>query len=397
MSIGGWSRARLDRMRAIMAGHVARGTVPGLVTLVWRRGEAHVEALGVQAVGGRAPMRRDTIFRIASMTKPVVAVAAMILVEECRLRLDEPVDRLLPELANRRVLMRLDGPLDDTVPAQRPISLRDLLTLRMGFGFILGAADEWPIQRAMHERGVAVGPEPIVEPPEVWLANLGTLPLLRQPGEAWMYDTAADVLGVLVERAAGQPLEAFLRERIFEPLGMKDTGFSVPADKLDRLATCYHVAGAPGELAVFDAAAGGHWSRPPAFPSAAGGLVSTVDDYLAFGQMLLNKGRYGRERILSRPAVEVMTTDQLTAEQRTGAGPFLDDGRRGWGFGLSTIIRRDELAGVPGRFGWEGGYGTSWASDPSENLVAILMTQVVGFPGGIYDDFWTGVYQAIDD
>ncbi len=397
MSTGGWSKARLERMRAILVGHVERGDVPGLVTLVCRRGEVQVEALGVQAVGGSAPMRRDTIFRIASMTKPVVAVAALILVEECRLRLDEPVDRLLPELADRRVLKRLDGPLDDTVPAQRPISLRDLLTQRMGFGLLLGASDDWPIQRAMRERGLAAGPEPITDPPDAWLASLGSLPLMRQPGEAWLYDTASDVLGVLIARAAGQPLETFLRERIFQPLGMQDTGFRVLADQLHRLPPCYRGAGEHGELTVFDAAAGGHWSRPPAFPSGAGGLVSTVDDYLAFGQMLLNKGKYGRERILSRPAVEVMTTDQLTPEQRAAAGPLLDDNRRGWGFGLSVILRRDELAAVPGRFGWEGGYGTSWASDPSENLVAILMTQVLGFPGGIHNDFWTAVYQAIDD
>ena len=155
MRSGGLSRARLARMHDVMAGHVERGDVPGIVTLVSRRGEVHVDAIGVQAVGGSDPIRRDTIFRIASLTKPVVAAAAMILVEECRLRLDEPVDGLLPELADRKVLKRLDGPLDDTVPAKRSISLRDLLTLRMGFGLILGASSEWPIQRAMNERGLA--------------------------------------------------------------------------------------------------------------------------------------------------------------------------------------------------------------------------------------------------
>src|SRR3712207_814621 len=154
MPTGGFSRDRLSRMHAVMAGHVERGDVPGIVTLVSRRGEVHVDALGTMAFGGGAPMQRDTIFRIASITKPIVAVAAMILVEECRLRLDAPVDRFLPELADRSVLARPDAPLDQTVPAHRPISLRDLLTLRMGFGYIVDGSDDWPIHRAMDERGL---------------------------------------------------------------------------------------------------------------------------------------------------------------------------------------------------------------------------------------------------
>ncbi len=182
-------------------------------------------------------MRRDTIFRITSMTKPVTAAAAMILVEECKLRLDEPVDRLLPELADRKVLKRIDGPLDDTVPAHRPITVRDLLTFRMGFGLILGPQDKYPILKAASEQGIMVGPPkpPTLHAPDEWMRRFGTLPLMHQPGEKWLYNTASDVLGVLVARAAGQRLETFLRERIFEPLSMQDTDFSVPAEKLDRL------------------------------------------------------------------------------------------------------------------------------------------------------------------
>ena len=400
---GGFSKARLGRMRDVMAGHVEGGAMPGLVTLVSRRDEVHVETLGRMAADGGRPMERDTIFRIASMTKPVAAAAALILVEECRLRLDEPVDRLLPELADRRVLRRLEGPVDDTLPASRSITLRDLATFRLGFGIIMAPPDTFPIQKTMREQGVRMGPpRPQTEPaPDAWIRRFGTLPLMHQPGERWMYDTGSDVLGVLIARAAGQPFETFLRERLFEPLGMKDTAFSVPAGKIGRLATSYWSSPETGEMEVYDPAEGGEWSRPPAFPSAAGGLVSTGDDYLAFGRMLLNRGRHGAERILSRLSVEAMTTDQLTPEQKALSGfvpGFWDS--RGWGFGLSVITRRDGVAAVPGRFGWDGGLGTSWSSDPTEELVGILMTQRMWTsPQGpdVYHDFWTQAYQAIDD
>jgi CubicO group peptidase (beta-lactamase class C family) len=180
---------------------------------------------------------------------------------------------------------------------------------------------------------------------------------------------------------------------------MKDTGFSVPATKLDRLATSYWTHPQTGALELFDAAEGGQWSRPPAFPSGGGGLVSTVDDYLAFGQMMLNKGRHGGARILSRPSVELMTTDHLTPEQKADVGLFLGD-NRGWGFGVAMVTRCDDVAGSVGRFGWDGGLGTSSSSDPQEDMVGILMTQAAWTspsPPGVYLDFWTSVYQAIDD
>jgi CubicO group peptidase (beta-lactamase class C family) len=252
MNNSGLSRARLGRMHDVMAGYVERGEVPGIVTLVSRRGEVHVDAIGMQAVGDSDPMRRDTIFRISSMTKPITAAATMILVEECKVRLDEPVDRLLPELAGRKVLKRLDGSLQDTVPANRPITVRDLLTFRMGFG-----------------------------------------------------------------------------------------------------------------------------------------------------QMMLDQGKHGNERLLSRPSVETMTTDQLTPEQKAASGivsGYFDS--HGWGFGVSMVTRRDDVAAVPGRFGWDGGLGTSWYSDPREDMVTILMTQrawASPSPPDVCLDFWTSAYQAIDD
>ncbi|MGH6761969.1 MAG: serine hydrolase domain-containing protein [Phyllobacterium sp.] len=402
MSTGGLSVRRLSQMREVMALHVESGEVTGLVTLVSRRGETHVDAVGMTSLSSQEPLRRDTIFRIASLTKPVAAVAAMILVEECKIRLDDPVDRFLPELAGRRVLKRLDGPLDETVPARRPITLRDLLTLRMGFGYLMSAAAmEYPIVRAATELELFLGaPQPQRWPaPDEWLARFASLPLMHQPGEVWMYDVAIDVLGVLIARVAGQPLEGFLQDRIFAPLGMKDTGFSVSAKHRSRMATSYSTDPETGKLALYDDVTESQWAKPPAFPSAAGGLVSTVDDYFAFGQMMLDKGALGHERILSRPAVELMTANQLTAEQRAAASLFLGEDA-GWGMGMAVTVGRGDIMSVPGRFGWDGGLGTSWRTDPAERLVGLLFTQSAWTspePPAIWRDFWTSVYQAIDD
>ncbi|MDF9811224.1 serine hydrolase domain-containing protein [Streptomyces sp. SPB162] len=399
MSGSGLSGERLDRMRDVMSGHVERGDVPGLVTLVYRRGEARVEALGTMAAGGTVPMRRDSIFRIASLTKPITAVAAMILVEECVLRLDEPVDQLLPELAGRRVLRRLDGPLDDTVPARRSITLRDLLTFRLGIGSVLAPRGTHPIQRAMDEAGLTPSPNPPSIGPDEWMKRLGALPLVHQPGEQWMYHTGSEVLGVLIARAAGQSFASFLSDRIFDPLGMRDTAFHVPPEKLDRLPPSYRMRPRTAELALHDDPADSRWGRPVAFPSGGGGLVSTADDYLAFCRMMLDGGRHGSERVLSRPSVEVMTSNHLSAEQRPGTHSFLGPDE-GWGFGLSVSVRRFDLATTPGRFGWNGGTGTSAYTDPGEGLVGILLTQRhmdSTAPPPVFQDFWTSAYRAIDD
>lgn len=399
MTPGGFSKERRARMHRTLAGHVERGALPGLVALIDRKGETHVEAIGTMAMGGSAPMQRDTLFRIASMTKPIIAVATMILVEECRLRLHDPVDNLLPELANRRVLKSLESPLDDTVPASRPITVRDLLTFRMGFGMIMAPPGTYPIQTAVAEAGLAPGPTAADLTPDQWMARLGALPLMHQPGESWRYHTGSDVLGVLIARATGQPLETFLRERIFDPLGMTDTGFHVPPEEMHRLPASYGRDPASGELKLFDDPANSHFAKPPAFPSGGGGLVSTADDYLAFSRMLLGKGRLRGERILSRPAVELMTTDHLTPAQKVGSEIFFGRGG-GWGFGLAVNTTRDTLWTRPGRFGWDGGFGTSAYSDPAEDMVGVLMTQRMldsPQPPQIFADFWTSAYQAIGD
>ena len=394
----GLSKTRLGRMHEVMAGHVEAGDMPGLVTLVSRRGETFVDAIGRMAFDG-PPMRRDTIFRITSMTKPVTAVAAMILVEECKLRLDEPVDRWLPELADRKVLRTIDAPLDDTVPARRAISLRDLLTFRSGYGMIMTFPDRYPVQKAIAEAGFAPGPVFPSFPPDELMKRYGSLPLLYQPGERWLYNSGTEILSVLIARVAGTTFGEFLRDRIFAPLGMKDTAFSVPQAKLNRFATSYIRDHATQKLKVFDDPFTGKFSSPPVFENGSAGLVSTSDDFNAFAQMMLNGGRLGNERILSRPSVELMTTDQLTPEQKLGSEIFFGD-NRGWGMGMSVFTSRDNLCNVPGRFGWDGGYGTSWYSDPKENLTGILLTQRMmdsPQPPRALVDFWTLAYQAIDD
>ncbi|MFE5317980.1 serine hydrolase domain-containing protein [Paenibacillus sp. NPDC056579] len=381
-----------------MNGYVESGKIPGIVTLVSRRGEVVVDAFGKQSLGGGS-MRRDSIFRISSMTKPIVAAAAMILVEECKLRLNDRIDDLLPELADRKVLRRIDSPLDDTVPANRPITLRDLLTFKLGIGIVMAPPGLYPIQVALDEAGLTPGPNPLQISPDEYMSRLGRLPLIHQPGEKWMYHLGSDILGILIARASGQSLEQFLHTRLFVPLGMKDTGFYVPAEKLNRFTSSYMAGKETGELAVHDEASASRWAEPPLFPSGGGGLVSTVDDYLAFCQMMLDKGVHNGERILSRPSIELMITDHLTPEQKADARIFFGE-HSGWGFGLAVNTRRVDLATVPGRFGWDGGIGTTAYTDPVEGVIGILMTQRLmesPEPPGVFLDFWTSAYQSIDD
>ena len=404
MTVGGFSESRLERMHGVMAGHVETGELPGLVTLLHRKGETIVDAIGTMDVGGDRSMGRDTIFRIDSLTKPITAVAAMCLVEECVLRLDDPVDPWLPELADHAVLRRPDGPLDETVPAHRPISLRDLLTLRMGLGYLIGPdVESWPIQQAIAAQGLLQGPTRPQEPPEPdeWMRRVGTLPLASQPGEHWHYELTFDVLGVLLARALGQPLETLVRERVLDPLGMIDTAFTVPEDRRDRFPSSYDADAESGVPRVFDDAAASEWSAPPAFPAAGGGLVSTVDDLLALSRMLLGGGRLGDSRVLSRPTVDTMLTDQITPAQKA-VSPFFPGfwETTGWGFGLGITTAREGIGPSPGSFGWGGGIGTSWRCDPAEDMVALLMTQLAltaPASNGIHNDFWTLAYAAIDD
>ena len=352
----------MDGIRAAALRQVGDTAVPGVVALVARGEQVQVEALGTLAVGGR-PVARDSLFRIASTTKPIGAAATLALIEEGLLELDEPVDRLLPELANRRVLRRMDGPLEDTVPAHRPITTRDLLTYTFGFGMTMemfASSTPWPVVAQAHRLQLStIGPPDIDSQPDpdTWIARLGSLPLLAQPGERWLYNTAGSVLGVLLARAAGIPFSDVLRTRVFEPLGMRDTGLWTT--HTNRLATAYRPE-ADG-LVVWDRP-DGSWSRPPTFGDGSAGLVSCVDDLLAFARMLLRGGA----PVLTPAAVTAMTTDQLTPAQRASGAGFLDD--RSWGFGQSVLEN--------GAYGWDGGFGTSFLVDPKEDLIVIVLTQL---------------------
>jgi CubicO group peptidase (beta-lactamase class C family) len=388
-----------DAVREVLMGHVARGYAPGVVALIGRGEDSHVMTVGAKALGGADPMRRDTIFRIASMTKPITATATMMLIEEGTLRLDEPVDRLLPELGNRRVLRRIDAPLAETVPATRPITVEDVLTFRLGMGVIMAPTDTYPIQRAITELGlVGFGPPDPTSPhdPDEWMRRLGTLPLMAQPGEQWIYTTGSNVLGVLIARASRQSLPAFLQERVFAPLGMIDTAFYVPPEKLDRLPTGYRPNA--GRLEVYDDAARSSWNVPPAFPAGDAGLVSTVDDYFAFSRFLLRQGRARERQILSEASIAAMTTDHLTPAQRVG-GQIILGLDHGWGYGVSVALHRTS-EGIPaGAYGWSGGLGTTWVADPRSDLTAILMTPTMfegPDPPQVHKDFWRAVFLSIE-
>ena len=396
-----FSATRLTRVHDTLRRHVDSRRVPGLVGVISRRGAEHTVAIGTLAFDRAAPMGRDTIFRLASVTKPITAVAAMILVEECRLRLDDPVDGFLPELANRKVLRTIDSKLDDTVPAKRAITVRDLLTFRSGYGEVVFLSPTCPLQMALIKAQLPLSAS-FPGNADEFMKALGALPLANQPGERWLYHMSAEILGVLIARASGMPLSAFMRQRILEPLGMKDSGFTVPEANLDRVATCYQTDFATGAITALDEARNELLAQPCRFESGGGmQFVSTADDLLAFGRMMLNRGVYGKERILSRPTVEAMTTDQLTPEQKA-ASTFFENfwQSRGWGLGLSVVTRRDDVASVPGRFGWDGAFNTSLYVDPREEMVGVLMAQCR--PGALRMpplvlDFWTSVYQAIDD
>jgi CubicO group peptidase (beta-lactamase class C family) len=401
MKTRGLTKSRLERMHRVLAGYVERGDLPGLVALVSHGDDVHVETLGGLSLGEPTPMRRDTIFRIASLTKPITAVAAMILIEDRTLRLDDPIDAWLPELGDRRVLKSLDAQLDDTVPARRAITVRDLLTSCMGFGSVMAQPDTYPIQRAIREYRIGGDGPPLPSrspSTDEWLRNLGSLPLIAQPGERWMYNVSLDVLGVLVARASGRSLGAFMCERIFDPLGMKDTSFRVPDDKAARLPTLYFFDRQVSAFRVFDGAADSDWLAEPPFESGAGGLVSTADDHFAFSRMLLNKGRVGRKQILSRAGVELMTSDQVTSVQRAGSEIFFGT-HSSWGFGMAVAIQRDDVFRAPGRFGWDGGFGTSAYTDPREGMIGILLTQRMmdsPAPPSVFTDFWTLAYGAME-
>ncbi|PWS48331.1 serine hydrolase, partial [Streptomyces sp. ZEA17I] len=356
------------------------------------RGErVEVAVAGSATLAGSTPMRRNSLFRLASVTKPIVAAAAMTLVEDGVIAPADPVAAWLPELASPLVVRTPQSPVDDVVSAVRPITVLDLLTFRAGYGFPSDFA--LPAVAPLFAELKQGPPRPQDVPgPDAWMAALSRIPLLHQPGDGWLYNTCSDILGVLVARAADRPLPAYLAERLFEPLGMADTGFSVAPGALDRFTGYYRAGeGSPAGGPELVDAPDGQWSRPPAFPSGAGGLVSTVDDWCAFGRMLLAGGLADDgHRVLAAESVRQMLTDHLTPAQRAESGLFTEG--QGWGFGGSVDVEITAPWNVLGRYGWIGGTGTSAHVIPSTGTVAVLLTQMeLAGPAAprLMRDFWT--------
>jgi CubicO group peptidase (beta-lactamase class C family) len=378
-------------LEAVLEAYVGNGAVPGAVAMVARGERVEVQAVGSLDVDGTAPMLRDSIFRIASITKPITAAAVMMLVEDGRIALDEPVERWLPELASPTVVRTPASLVDDVVPAARPITVLDLLTSRAGYGFPSDfslPAVELLFTVQTDGREVQLRPHP-----DEWIAALSRIPLLYQPGKAWLYDTCSDLQGVLIARVSDLPLPEFLAERLFEPLGMIDTGFTVSAAKRDRLASYYRPASGGG-LELADAP-DGQWSHPPAFPAGSGGLVATVDDWYRFARMILGEGTIDGRRLLSPESVQQMTSNHLTESQRAIGALFLEG--QGWGFGASVDVEVIDPWNVRGRYGWVGGTGTTAHMIPSTGSVAILFTQVAAtdpVPPAIMRDFWRYAAEA---
>ncbi len=366
--------------------HVENGTAPGALALVARGDRVDVQVAGFVDAERTAPIARDSIFRIASIGKPMTAAAVMMLIDEGRIALDDPIAGWLPELASPSVVRSPESPVDDVVPAARAITVADLLSSRAGWGF--PADFSLPAIQPLFSDVHAHMLEPsLISAPDEWLAALSRVPMLHQPGEAWLYNTCSDIQGVLVARVTGRPFDEFLAERLFEPLGMTDTGFYVPPDKLDRFTSLHETAAAGGHT-VRDAP-DGHWSSQPSFPSGAGGLVSTVDDCYAFARLLLAEGQVDGRRLLSPASVRQMMTDHLTEAQRAASKLFLEG--QGWGFGGSVDVEAIDPWNVPGRYGWVGGTGTTLHVTPSTGDVAVLLTQVMTTgptPTPLMRDFW---------
>ena len=356
-----------------LARHVGAGDVPGLVAVVGRGSDLDVTVLGDQTIGG-PPMGEDSLFRIASIGKPITAAATLALVADGVVALDDPVDDLLPELASPRVVRSLMSQVDDTVAANRAITVGDLLRSTNGHGFPSDFSA--PAAALLAERLQQGPPQPqLVAPPDEWMATLGEIPLLHQPGEGFTYNAAFDILGVLVARASGRSFPAYLAERVLRPLAMDETAFAFGAGTESRR-TSYYGHGEGGDLELINGRAG-QWANEPPFPSGAGGLVSTAADLVAFARMLLAGGG----DVLPSALVAAMMTDQLTPAIRATDSVFLDG--QSWGYGGGVDVERRQPWNVVGRYGWIGGTGTASYVVPADGSVTILLTQVqLGGPDG---------------
>jgi CubicO group peptidase (beta-lactamase class C family) len=392
---------RGSEIEAALQTVVDSGQFAGAATLVWRDGEAQTACVGWRDVEARLPVERGTIFRIASMTKPITSVAALMLVEEGRIALSDPIARYAPEFSDMRVLRSPDCPLSETDPAERPITFEDLLTHRAGLTY--GDFHRGPIAQAYRE---ALGGDIDSDvAPDDWIARLATLPLIGQPGCAMHYGRSTDLLGLLIARIEGAPLGVVLRRRVFNPLGMKDTSFLVPREKRDRRSAAYGFD-EEGRLAKRVTWSGVVVSERPedmAYESGGAGLWSTVDDYLNFARLFVGDGEVDGVRLLYPETLARMVTNQLTDSQRANSGwlgwkPFAAG--RGFGLGVSVVLETDKTDLMPrgsvGTVSWPGAYGGWWQADPEEGSVLIFLAHNMVDLAQMAKGIGLGVWGAID-
>lgn len=394
----------MDLIATALRTFVDEGAIAGAATLVWRDGEVIQNcAVGYRDVDARLPVERDTLFRIASMTKPITSTAALMLLEEGRFALDDPISRWGPEFSDMRVLRSPDGPLDDTVPAERPITFEDLLTHRSGLTY--GDFHTGPIAKAYAE---ALGGDIDTGfSPDAWIERLAALPLVDHPGGAFHYGRSTDLLGLLIARIEDASLGDVLRRRIFDPLGMKDTGFTVPQenrhrraaacgfDDRDRLAT---LSAVPGGAALAE--------RPDgmAYESGGQGLWSTLDDYLAFARMFLGNGAVDGAPLLKPETLKQMTSNRLTDSQRARSrmlGTPIFAAGHGFGMGVAVVTEPEKAPSIPcgggaDAIGWPGAYGSWWRADPNDNSVMVFLTHNMVRVDQLANGIGLGVYAAVD-
>ncbi len=390
-----------DHIAAVLEDSVRTRSLAGAATLIWRDGKIRVTCVGWRDIEGRLPMQRDTLFRIASLTKPITSVAALTLVDEGRFALDDPIARWAPEFSHMRVLRSPTGPLHETDPAHRQITFEDLLTHRSGL--IYGMFHTGPIAKA-YERAFGDGFDTQLAP-DNWATRLANLPLIDQPGRLFHYGLSTDLLGLLIARMEDRPLDDVLRRRIFEPLGMRDTSFSVPGEKAGRCAGLYGFDGA-GRLAKLDACPVS--ARVPVLPGTADvaggqGLWSTLDDYLAFARIFLREGEVDGTRILRPETCKLMVSNRLTEGQRSKSKamrmPIFADGH-GFGLGVAVVLNPRKAAAMPcggnaGAVGWPGAFGGWWRADRAENSVMIFLAHQLVELHQLANGIGRGVYYAM--
>ena len=402
--IVGMSSERLARIKPLLQRYVDEGKVAGIQTLIARKGKiVHFEQVGKLDLDTHSALREDSLFRIYSMTKPITTTAAMILYEEGKLQLDDPVEKYLPAFKNKKVLV--DGELVDATHA---ITIRELMSHTAGltYGIFGNSVIDQKYRVAMFGEGhqfsfnnTTINADASkIKTLDDLVSAIGPIPLQYQPGTQWVYSLSVDILGAVVEKVSGQSLDVFMLERLFKPLKMNDTFFEVPKEKLQRFGTL-QAKDAGGKLMVIDRPKTSDFANNVTFFSGGGGLVSSAMDYLRYSQMMLNGGELDGIRILSPTTIDLMTRDQLTQSARLGYDPrpgIMGDVSFGLGFGLAVKAPRVR-SGSKGSYRWAGIAGTDFWIDPKEDLTAMILVQMMGYPPALRNEFKTLVYQAITE